>query len=262
MIKVGHDLSDAEIEQRYSALAGTLALPPYFYPAVAAFAAHHSPPAVLDVGCGNGDLLLALATRYPAGLLVGTEISRARATTASARLGTRATVLQTRGALPFAERSFTLIVLTEVLEHLKEPVALLRGLRRLLAPAGRLVLSAPNSDAYPGWRFVARLAERSNRPAPLLLHMLPFEHPLKTRQPIDTVLAHGETLALLRAAGLIPIRISGREALPFLFALPGFRGLAFRQPWLRPALDQLFTSAGLLRACYRIFYECRHDDAP
>lgn len=261
MIKVGHDLSDAEIERRYSELAGALALPSYFYGAAAAFPAAPAPRLVLDLGCGNGELLAALAARYPGAQLVGVEVSRGRARTAAARLGGRAQVAQTPGSgrLPLADRSFDLVLVTEVIEHLKDPLSLLREVRRLLAPGGRLAVTAPNSDAYPLWPAAGRLAQRTGWTR-AMRPLLPFEHPLKTRQPIDTVLAHRHTLALLRDAGLTPVRVAGREALPFLFELPGFRGLAFRNPWLRPAIDRVFSRAGLLRGCYRIFYECRRDD--
>ncbi|MEN9934582.1 MAG: hypothetical protein RLZZ387_1161 [Chloroflexota bacterium] len=261
MIKVGHELSDAEIARRYSQLAGGLALPAYFYPAVAAFTAAVPAGRILDLGCGNGDLLLALASGNPAAPLVGAEVSADRARLAARRLGPRASLAQVDGGgrLPFADGSFDRVFLTEVLEHLKDPVALLREVRRLLAPGGRLVLTAPNSDAYPLWPALAWLSDRTGRPE-LLMHFVPFEHPIKTRQPIDTLIAHREIVALLAEAGLVPARVAGREALPFLFALPGFRGLAFRTPWLRPLLDRLVNRAGMLHACYRVFYEVRRDD--
>ncbi|HEX2086114.1 MAG TPA: class I SAM-dependent methyltransferase, partial [Solirubrobacteraceae bacterium] len=46
-----------------------------------------------------------------------------------------------RSALPAG--SFDLALCSEVIEHLHDPAPALRGLRRLLAPGGRLVLSTP-----------------------------------------------------------------------------------------------------------------------
>lgn len=40
--------------------------------------------------------------------------------------------------------AFDVITLVDVLEHLKDPIALLHRLERLLAPQGRLLLSVPN----------------------------------------------------------------------------------------------------------------------
>jgi SAM-dependent methyltransferase len=47
----------------------------------------------------------------------------------------------TRSALPAG--AFDVVLCSEVIEHLRDPRAALRGLRRLLAPGGTLVLSTP-----------------------------------------------------------------------------------------------------------------------
>ncbi|MFC6974517.1 class I SAM-dependent methyltransferase [Halomicroarcula sp. GCM10025709] len=46
--------------------------------------------------------------------------------------------------LPFTNRSFDTVVFAEVVEHLVDPVPVLRELRRILVPGGRLVLTTPN----------------------------------------------------------------------------------------------------------------------
>ncbi len=142
-----------------------------------------------------------------------------------------------------------------MIEHLKNPKHLLDEVYRILAPLGRLILTTPNSDAYPLWSRFAWLAERSGRPTPLL-HFLPFEHPLKTRQPIDTVLSFGEVRSILEASNFVPHRVLGREALPFLFALPGVRGLADRGRISRSFVDWAFNWLGLVSCGYRIFWDC------
>ncbi|HEX5691603.1 MAG TPA: hypothetical protein VFX76_16430, partial [Roseiflexaceae bacterium] len=53
-----------------------------------------------------------------------------------------------------------------------------------------------------------------------------------------------------------PRRLVGREMLPFLFALPGMRGLAYRGWVSRPFVDWLFNRLGLARRGYRLFWEC------
>jgi SAM-dependent methyltransferase len=256
MIKVGHELSDIEIEQRYSALAGALQLPSYFYPAVAAFAKADPARYVLDIGCGDGDLLEALSLRAPVAVYVGIDISAGRVRLAQTRLGKQAAIFQTgSGTLPFATGSFDFVFVTEVIEHLKNPNHLLDEVYRILAPQGRLILTTPNSRAYPFWPQFAWLAERSGRPRPLM-HFLPFEHPLKTRQPIDTVLAFDEVRSILEMSNFVPHRIVGRETLPFLFALPGVRGLAYREWISRPFVDWAFNWLGLAWCGYRTFWDC------
>jgi ubiquinone/menaquinone biosynthesis C-methylase UbiE len=257
LIKVGHHLSDAEIEQRYSEIAGTLGMPGYFYGAVAAFPAARSGARLLDVGCGNGDLLRELEGRFEGSLLAGVEISSGRLRLARERLGGRVSLLQTggKGALPFEDGSFDFVFVTEVLEHLKQPEALLAEARRVLSPGGRLVLTTPNADAFLMWPLFARVAEAAPG-LPLVRRLLPHEHPLRTLQPIDTLLTRGDVEALLERSGFRVLRVAGRETLPALFSLPGLRWLDYRG-WLpRGLLDGLLGRVSGTRFAYRLFWEC------
>jgi SAM-dependent methyltransferase len=45
--------------------------------------------------------------------------------------------------LPFAAGAFDLVLLLDVLEHVSDPVFVLREIRRVLAPSGRLIISLP-----------------------------------------------------------------------------------------------------------------------
>jgi len=63
-------------------------------------------------------------------------------------------------AMPFAEASFDGIVLTEVLEHCKNPFAAMSEVHRVLRPGGLLLVTSPflwpwhGTDAYKDyWRF-------------------------------------------------------------------------------------------------------------
>ena len=59
--------------------------------------------------------------------------------------------------LPFAERRFDLVTANMVMEHISEPVAALRGIRRILRPGGRFVFHTPNV-LYPTM-FASHLAD-------------------------------------------------------------------------------------------------------
>lgn len=102
------------------------------------------PGRVLDVGCGNGEMLRAL--RRLGWDVVGIE--RTEATAGPARrleLEVHAGGLE---ACRLAASSFDLIILWHVLEHLSDPHAALGELARLLRPAGRVVVAVPNVASW------------------------------------------------------------------------------------------------------------------
>jgi SAM-dependent methyltransferase len=89
---------------------------------------------VLDVGCGRKPYEgWTRATRY-VGVDVDDAVTRA--------LG-RADVFYDGRTLPFAEASFDAVICSQVLEHVFEPEAFLRELRRVVRPGGQLVLTVP-----------------------------------------------------------------------------------------------------------------------
>jgi len=95
---------------------------------------------VLEVGCGGGNVLERVAGRR-----VGIDLSPFILHKARARLGTSA--LLARGdamSLPFADGVFDRVFCSEVLEHVLEPEAVVREMRRVLSPRGHAVVSVPN----------------------------------------------------------------------------------------------------------------------
>jgi SAM-dependent methyltransferase len=96
---------------------------------------------VLDVGCGPGYMSELLAARGYS--VIGIEHSEAMPQAASANVKYLEADLD-RG-LPHLNHTFDFVLCLDVLEHLREPVKLLREIARILSPEGRLVASLPNS---------------------------------------------------------------------------------------------------------------------
>lgn len=106
---------------------------------------------VLDAGCGTayGTRMLA-----EAGAASVTGVDRAASVLEAARPSCPENAELVPGdlrELPFAARSFDLVVCFEVIEHLEEPEAALKELERVVTSDGVLLLSSPNRDVYePG----------------------------------------------------------------------------------------------------------------
>ena len=96
----------------------------------------------VDVGCGTGAVLEALAERFPH--VVGTDLSPIAAERAATLVGPAAgPVLSSAEALPFPTGCAALLTSLDVLEHLDDDVAALIELARVVRPGGLLVLAVP-----------------------------------------------------------------------------------------------------------------------
>ena len=109
---------------------------------------HYPRLRVLDLSCGRGELLASL--KHDGCDVRGThfrgddyEIKSGRDSFLTPDIPVDANVDLT-SPLPYADASFDVVILSEVVEHLPEWITVLHESGRVLAPEGHLVLSTPN----------------------------------------------------------------------------------------------------------------------
>ncbi len=99
---------------------------------------------VLDVGCANGEFLF-LAKKYgfnPYGVEANTY-------TANTAVNNGLNVFNgTLEEANFEKNYFSVIYLGDIIEHVVDPVALLRECKRILKKGGIIVISTPNIDCF------------------------------------------------------------------------------------------------------------------
>lgn len=97
---------------------------------------------ILDVACGTGLLLEILAHRPDDPELVGIDRVPAMLGEARRKLGRRATLLEGDAAkLPFDDAGFQLVVSTNALHYFPDADGALREIRRVMSPAGNLIIT-------------------------------------------------------------------------------------------------------------------------
>jgi len=96
---------------------------------------------VLDVGCGTGATLAAIARAHPLARAWGVDLSSAMLDVARERLGGLA-LLQTADAerLPFRDACVDLVTCVDSLHHYPRPEAALAEMHRVTRPGGGLVI--------------------------------------------------------------------------------------------------------------------------
>ncbi len=190
-------LSKSEIAEGYDEIAEKLAMSPKFYRLCAKLAAPliRQDGAVLDIGCGQGWQLAEIRKLCPSARLFGMDISPKLV--ALAREHVPGAQIDTGDAdkLVYPEAAFDVVVMTEVLEHLTDPVLALGQILHVLKPGGWMLLTVPNRD----WlRYEWYLTDR------------------KAYQPVDDQWYRvTEVTGFINKAGFELKRITGAENLYF-----------------------------------------------
>jgi 2-polyprenyl-3-methyl-5-hydroxy-6-metoxy-1,4-benzoquinol methylase len=108
---------------------------------------------VLDVGCNRGSTEALFQSLYPEQaketFIEGVDISSQAVKQATALGLANCTFRTYEGSrLPYPSESFDLVILIEVIEHVAEKEQLLREIRRVLRPEGKLFLTTPNPECW------------------------------------------------------------------------------------------------------------------
>jgi SAM-dependent methyltransferase len=100
------------------------------------------PASILDVGCGNGSLLLSLRGLWPDAALLGCDPSRD-----SVAHGLAAGLSLWRGtASDLQPQVAELVTAVNVIEHTVDPVAFMADLVRAAKPGGHVIVICPNGE--------------------------------------------------------------------------------------------------------------------
>jgi ubiquinone/menaquinone biosynthesis C-methylase UbiE len=117
---------------------------------------------LLDVGCGTGQLLTAVAETRPQVQLAGVDVSRGMLNVARRRVPSARLIQGRVEQLPVPGGSVDWLVTTSVFHYVQEPFAARREFRRVLRPGGTLVLTDWSAD-YPTMRLQARWSKATDR---------------------------------------------------------------------------------------------------
>ena len=160
---------------------------------------------VLDVGCGPGNLLVAISTDTPE-LLVGVDIDAFFLASGRSQIGElidRSSVDPTLlraalPALPFADASFDLVTCFLVMPHVPDDEVALTELTRVLKPGGTLAISGH------GFGFPLRYLKRF-RLKPLQMYLASLIYGCTGRKWIRNTLQNDSKICdILKGIGVVP----------------------------------------------------------
>jgi ubiquinone/menaquinone biosynthesis C-methylase UbiE len=122
---------------------------------------------VLDLGCGDG--AFTGVTAASGAMVVGADVAQAALERARSKHdGLDFRLVPVEGPLPFEDNTFTLAWASEVIEHVADTARWLSEVRRVLAPAGRLLITTPSHGRL---RLVLGGIERFSEPLGDHLHL-------------------------------------------------------------------------------------------
>lgn len=171
-----------------------------------------NPEAILDLGTAEGRMLAAVKGLYRSARCVGIDYSFQLLKYGKSLfpdLNLVCADIQNLGFLK--EETFSVVIATAVIEHVADPLSLLRGCHKVMRPSGIIVITSP----HPFWEKTAKV-----------LGYLNEDH--------QSVMSPKVVRSLLRAAGLSVLDQKG-----FMLTPAGLKG--------ERALESAFRGLGLGR---------------
>ncbi len=107
------------------------------------------PGRLLDVGCGAGNFLALMQSK--GWDVEGQEVDHKASETALKTYGIRIRVGRLED-IGYPDDNFDAVVMSHVIEHINDPIAILKECRRILKPGGMLVVVTPNVESF-GHRY-------------------------------------------------------------------------------------------------------------
>lgn len=108
----------------------------------------HSFQSLLDVGCGNGELLRLVDAQWPGRRLAGVDLSSAVVAQNSAALPAMSFSVANAETDPLPT-GFDVVLCSEVIEHVSAPQQLLRKLFASVVEGGHVILTCPTGTVWP-----------------------------------------------------------------------------------------------------------------
>ena len=102
---------------------------------------------LLDLGCGDGEWALHLASKSGISRISGIEVSQHRALQARAR-GIQAEVVGLDERFPFPDQTFDIVHANQVFGNLSNTDAFIEAIERVLKPGGTVVISTENASSW------------------------------------------------------------------------------------------------------------------
>ncbi len=108
---------------------------------------------LLDLGCGDGKLTLAVQTKIAAGRAIGIDILRENIAALDVK-GIEGIQCNLDSTLPLQDSSVDFVIASHVIEHVSDTDLFVREAHRVLRPGGIFVVATPNLSAWPNVLFL------------------------------------------------------------------------------------------------------------
>lgn len=104
------------------------------------------PKKILDVGCASGWFLSKIAEKYPNAQCTGVDAYKKAIEYGQKFYKNLRLISADAHKLPFKNKSFDLVICTEVLEHVENPQKVLAEIKRVLAPNGIAIIEMDSGN--------------------------------------------------------------------------------------------------------------------